>query len=334
MPCTLAAYMARSAARQQVLERRAVERVQRRPDAGRQLVTLDGRGGGDGPGDHRRPLGDGTGIDDAGHQDDELVASPSPDEVRVAHRVTEGAGSSNERTVAGLVADRVVDGLELVEVDDHETRPGAVAAEPPEHLCRPALELGAVRQPGEGVGRRPPLQRPVVGEHPAEGEHGERRTDDELGADQPALLGGQPRRRRHRRAHRPRPVLELHHRRHGVRPVAPDRAGRAAAVHRPPARGRRRLPPAGRRRRAWCWRGGGGPPGRWRRRPRRRASRREWRRPRQDGRRRSPLPAPPGHRRRARWWPMGRSTRRRRRGRRGASAPRPVGARRRRPAPR
>ena len=124
-PWTLAMYIARSAARSSSSSRSAVDGEQRRADARRQLVAADRRRRGEGVGDRRRPLRDGAGVGDAGHQDDELVATPAADEVGLPHRLAQPVGGGDERLVAGVVPDGVVDDLEVVEVDHHQA--GAAA---------------------------------------------------------------------------------------------------------------------------------------------------------------------------------------------------------------
>ena len=103
-------------------------------------------------------------------------------------------------------------------------------ARPPSRPSRASVSVARrsnsarLGSPVRRVGRRPALQRPMVGDHPAEGERGERGADGELGADQPALLGRQVDVGRRRGAHGPRAVVELDHRRRGERAVAADRA--------------------------------------------------------------------------------------------------------------
>ena len=129
----------------------------------------------------------------------------------------------------------------------------------------PPFELGPVRQTRQRVGRRPPVQRAVVGEDPAEGEGGEHGTDGELGADQPALVRRQPHGRPRRRAHRPRPVLELDERRRRVQPRVADGVGAQQRLVRRPARAWPTCRRADRPSPAWPRRAACGHPGRRRR---------------------------------------------------------------------
>ena len=99
----------------------------------------------------RRQLG-GAGV--AFEDDDELVAAQARDQVVLAHRLAQPLRHRLEQLVAGAVAERVVDRLEAVEVDevDRERRVVAPAARDR------AIELGqehvAVGQAGQAVEAR------------------------------------------------------------------------------------------------------------------------------------------------------------------------------------
>src|SRR3954462_188719 len=81
--------------------------------------AAEGRGGGGAPG--AGPRGQ------VGDADDELVAPEPGDRVDLAQRHVEPLGDHAEERVAGLVAERVVDLPEAVEVDEQH---GAYAAVP------------------------------------------------------------------------------------------------------------------------------------------------------------------------------------------------------------
>ena len=55
---------------------------------------------------------------DALEQDGELVAAQTRDGVGVAHGLAQAAGDADEQLVAGRVTEAVVDGLEVVDVDE------------------------------------------------------------------------------------------------------------------------------------------------------------------------------------------------------------------------
>ena len=57
-----------------------------------------------------------------GRQDRELIAAETSHEVAVAHRRRDPLGDRDQKRVAGRVAERVVDDLEVVEVDEQDGR--------------------------------------------------------------------------------------------------------------------------------------------------------------------------------------------------------------------
>ncbi len=81
---------------------------------------------------------------------------PQPrDGVRGAHGVDEAGAELLEQRVAGAVADRVVDVLEVVQVHEEDGEAGLGAAAQAAHRpVQPVLEEGAVRQAGQGVVQR------------------------------------------------------------------------------------------------------------------------------------------------------------------------------------
>ena len=75
-------------------------------------------------------------------EDHELVTAETRDGVAVAHQLGEALGDGQQQAVADVVSEVVVDGLELVEVDEQH-RHHAVAAMPVQSRERLA---GAVHQ--------------------------------------------------------------------------------------------------------------------------------------------------------------------------------------------
>jgi hypothetical protein len=88
------------------------------------------------------------------HQDAELVAAEAGDGVARVEQLGEPAGHLAQDLIAVVVAERVVDVLEAVEVDEHHDD-GAIAAVRGRDRAAGALrEQHAVRQAGERVVRR------------------------------------------------------------------------------------------------------------------------------------------------------------------------------------
>ena len=84
---------------------------------------------------------------DADAEHGELVAAEPGDEVLLAHGARRRCGDLDQQPVAGLVAEAVVDDLEVVEVEEEH---GDALARLGGSLER-RDERGAVRQAGEGV---------------------------------------------------------------------------------------------------------------------------------------------------------------------------------------
>ena len=103
------------------------------------------------------------------HQDRELVAGEAGDDVGGAHPFAHHLGDLADQVVAGVVAERVVDRLEAVDVDDHHRALAAVAGAEGDVLVELGAEAAAVEQPGQrvvvgqvaqlGLGPLGPLQR-------------------------------------------------------------------------------------------------------------------------------------------------------------------------------
>ncbi len=97
-----------------------------------------------GPAPERRPFG----------QDDELVAAEPPDGVALPEDADEPMGHGLEDLVAGVVAQRVVDVLEVVEVDEQRGHRSVLAPGADEHLVGSVEDQGAVGEAGQRVVQR------------------------------------------------------------------------------------------------------------------------------------------------------------------------------------
>ena len=103
-----------------------------------------------------------------GAHDDELVAAGAGREVRGAQHALEPLGERDEQVVAGRVAERVVDELEPVEVEEQDrdvrVRPGRAPQRPVERLEqeRPVGETG--ERVVRGVVGQPVLELLAVGD--------------------------------------------------------------------------------------------------------------------------------------------------------------------------
>ena len=94
-----------------------------------------------GPEPERHPFGD----------DHELVAAEAPERVDVAHDAVQARGDRPQQLVADAVAERVVDRLEVVEVDEQRGHGRLAAARAHQHLLDAVEDQRAVGQPGQGV---------------------------------------------------------------------------------------------------------------------------------------------------------------------------------------
>ena len=153
--------------------------------------------------------------------------------------------SECQQLIAGVMAERVVELLEAVEVD-HRDRERRVAAV--ELLGEPLVEQPAVREPGQLVGQRQlagRMQRRVLVErqrHPDEHEHERGRRQEDGGVDRRSKWSATSRRagdeREQRRRDEHPPALERDRARRAVR--APrgggDQQRREQAEHRHPQR--------------------------------------------------------------------------------------------------
>ena len=101
----------------------------------------------------RGHLADGAAVGHDG-QDGELVAAEAGQDVVAAQQLAQARGDVDEQAVALLVAHRVVDLLEAVEVDEHEARRGSRRGRRRQRPGAVLVQLGAVGQAGERVVRR------------------------------------------------------------------------------------------------------------------------------------------------------------------------------------
>ncbi len=102
----------------------------------------------------QQPLRDLQRLAAAGHavqQHHEFVAAEAADDIGVADRLAQALRHELEQRVAGLVAERVVDGLEAVEVDEQHRDRLAGAGRLQHRLAQPLLRDAAVRQAGQQV---------------------------------------------------------------------------------------------------------------------------------------------------------------------------------------
>ena len=97
-------------------------------------------------GDRARVLGAAV-----GHEHGELVAAQAGDHLAVAQALAQRVGDLADQLVAGAVAERVVDVLEQVDVDQHRGAARAVAGDVVDVALELALERAAVEQAGQRV---------------------------------------------------------------------------------------------------------------------------------------------------------------------------------------
>jgi hypothetical protein len=102
-------------------------------------------------------------VADAGAEHGELVAAEAGHQVVLAHGPAEPVGHVDQQQVARLVPERVVDQLELVEVEEDQGDLAAVAAAVAQVAVERAHEQPAVGQAGQGVVGRLVLERRLPG---------------------------------------------------------------------------------------------------------------------------------------------------------------------------
>ncbi len=82
---------------------------------------------------------------------DELVPAQAPQRIGAAYGAVEPCGDRSQQFVADAVAERVVDGLEVVEIDEQRRHRRLGATRAREHLLDTIQDQCAVRQPGQRV---------------------------------------------------------------------------------------------------------------------------------------------------------------------------------------
>ena len=99
-----------------------------------------------------------------GEDQRELVAAQSRDEARFAAHLPQSFADAHQHTVAELVAEAVVDRLEVVEIEEQHRELSATAGGRHDHLVQPREELTAVRQVRQRIvlGEVPQLHRPLL----------------------------------------------------------------------------------------------------------------------------------------------------------------------------
>ena len=95
-----------------------------------------------------------TGSVGVGHQDGELVAADAEGAIGVARHLADQAAHLAQQVVAGGMAVRLVDHLEIVEVDQQQRHGHLVARIPLELTVELLLEGAVVAQPGQRVTQR------------------------------------------------------------------------------------------------------------------------------------------------------------------------------------
>src|SRR5712692_266811 len=96
----------------------------------------------------------GVALVSVGHGDPELVAAEPSTGVGCAHGSLQLMRQHTNRLVADVMAERVVDLFQVVEVDHHQRQAALVALRGCDRSVDRALELGPVSEPGEIVGPR------------------------------------------------------------------------------------------------------------------------------------------------------------------------------------
>ena len=100
------------------------------------------------------PLGDADRVTLIHHvlgQDRELVAAEAGHRVAGAHGLLQPRGDCGEKLVAGRVSQRVVDELELVEVEEEDGDRSLLVPRASQRVLETVEEEVAVRQAGEGI---------------------------------------------------------------------------------------------------------------------------------------------------------------------------------------
>nr|WP_228430773.1 hypothetical protein [Baekduia soli] len=165
-------------------------------DAERDPLDLDG--GGELDEQPPRQLHGMVGGVGAPEDDGELVTAQPRDEVLGPDAAAQALGDLAEQQVAVHVPERVVDLLEVVEVEQHHGRAGVVLADGgAQRVLQPRAQHAAVRQPGERVVQRVVLELQRLARAAVDAQQGQRERGDE----QEAELGGQDGQRRQGERH-------------------------------------------------------------------------------------------------------------------------------------
>ena len=85
------------------------------------------------------------------HQDGELVAREAGDDVGRPDPLAHDRRHLSDQVVAGVVAERVIDQLEAVDVDDHHRALAAVAGAEGDELVEFGAETAPIEEPGQGI---------------------------------------------------------------------------------------------------------------------------------------------------------------------------------------
>ncbi len=110
----------------------------------------------------QRPVRDAQGVflGRPRHQDGELVTAQPRHGVGVAHHVGQPLGHLHQHAVAGAVAEPVIDGLELVQIQQQHAGWPFAAFGSDDRLADPVGQQGPVGQPGQRVVQRQPFHVP------------------------------------------------------------------------------------------------------------------------------------------------------------------------------
>src|SRR5690606_27821946 len=90
-------------------------------------------------------------VADCRQQNDEFVAAKPGDGIAVTQHLRQAMADLPEQFVAGLVSERVVDGLEAVQVEEHDRQVAVVALRLDHGAGQETIEETAIRQAGQRV---------------------------------------------------------------------------------------------------------------------------------------------------------------------------------------
>ena len=86
-----------------------------------------------------------------GEHDDELVTPEAGDDVAFSHRVLDPLRDLDQQCVASRMSKRVIDGLEAVQVDEHDGHFHAITVRGQQCLLKALIQAETVEQPGEVI---------------------------------------------------------------------------------------------------------------------------------------------------------------------------------------